>query len=72
VVLAVDVATEAGVLESVFSFGGMDVGLGRSIEADGLSFDNLGVSRWTGAGLIGGVECERRPVHDLFEWGKGN
>ena len=58
-VLAIDVAAEAGVLESVFSFGGMDVGLGRSIETDGLSFDNFGVSWWARAGLVGGVEPER-------------
>jgi len=59
VISAVDVATEAGVLESVFSFGGMDVGLGRSIEADGLSFDDFGVSRRARTGLVGEVELER-------------
>jgi len=59
VVSAVDVATETGMLESVLSFGGMDVGLGRPVETDGLSFDNFGVSRWVRAGLIGGVEFER-------------
>ena len=45
VIFAVDVATETGVLKGVFSFGGMDVGLGRSVEVDGLSFDDFGV-RW--------------------------
>jgi len=58
-VSAVGVATETGVLESVFSFGGMDVGLGRSVETDGLSFDNFGVSGGVRAGLIGGAEFER-------------
>ena len=52
---AIDVVAEAGVLESVFSFGGMDVGLGRSIETDGLSFDNFGISRWSGEQAVGGV-----------------
>ena len=59
VVSAVDVATETGVLESVLSFGRMDVGLGRPVETDGLSFDNFGVSRWTRADLIVGIEFER-------------
>ena len=59
VIFAVDVAAEAGVLKSVFSFGGVDVGLGRSVETDSLSFDNFGVSRWAGAGLVGGTEFER-------------
>ena len=59
VVFAVGVAAEAGMLESVFLFGGMDVGLGRLVETDGLSFDNFGVSRWARAGLRGGVEFER-------------
>jgi len=36
-VFAVSVTTEAEVLESVFSFGGVDVSLRRSVEADGLS-----------------------------------
>jgi len=43
VIFAVDVTAETGVLEGVFSFGGMDVDLGRSVEADGLSFDDFGV-----------------------------
>jgi len=59
VIFAIDVVTETGVLESVFSFGGVDVGLGRSIETDSLSFDNFGVSRWARTGLIGGIEFER-------------
>jgi len=58
-VFAVDVAAKTRVLESVFSFGGMDVGLGRSIETDGLSFDDFGVSRRARTGLVGEVELER-------------
>ena len=45
VIFAVGVAAETGVLEGVFSFGGMDVDFGRSVEADGLSFDDFGVGR---------------------------
>src|SRR5712671_3612655 len=45
VVLAIGVAAEAGVLEGVFSFGGVDVGLGRSIETDSLPFDDFSISR---------------------------
>jgi len=45
VILAVSVAAEIGVLEGVFSFGGVDVDLGRSVEADGLPFDDFGVGR---------------------------
>jgi len=59
VIFAVDVAAETGVLEGVFSFRGVDVGLRRSVEADGLSFDNLGVSRWAREDLIGEIEFER-------------
>jgi len=57
-ILAIDVMTETRVLEGVFSFGGMDVDLGRSVETDGLSLDNFGV---VGGGneLIGGMELER-------------
>jgi len=46
VVSTVDVAAETGVLECVFSFGGMDVGSRRLIKANGLSFDDFGVCRW--------------------------
>ena len=59
VISAVDVTTETGVLEGMFSFRGVDVGLRRSIEADSLSFDNFGVSRWARTGLIEGVELDR-------------
>jgi len=59
VISAVDVATEAGVLEGVFSFGGMDVGLRQSIEADSLSFGDFGVGRWAREDLIGEVGLER-------------
>src|SRR5712675_197874 len=45
VIFAVSVTTETGVLESVFSFGGMDVDLRRLVEADGLSFNDFGVGR---------------------------
>src|SRR5712672_3393768 len=45
-VSAVGVVAETGVLERVFSFGGMDVGSGRSIKANGLSLDDFGVGRW--------------------------
>jgi len=59
VVSAVDVPAETGVLEDVFSFRGVDVGLRRSIEVDSLSFDDLGVGRWVREDLIGGIEFER-------------
>ena len=45
VIFAVGVAAETRVLEGVRSFGGVDVDFGRSIEADGLSFDDFGVGR---------------------------
>src|SRR5712671_3470990 len=45
VIFAVGVAAEIGVLEGVFSFGGMNVDLGRLVETDGLSFDDFGVGR---------------------------
>jgi len=45
VVFAVGVVAKAGVLEGVFSFGRMDVGSRRPIEADGCSFDDFGVGR---------------------------
>ena len=59
VVFAVDVAAETGVLEGVFSFRGVDVDLRRSIEADGLSFNDLGVGGQAGEDLIGEMELER-------------
>jgi len=59
VIFAVGVVAEAGVLEGVFSFGGVDVDPGRSIETDGLSFDDFGVSGWTRMGLVGEVGLER-------------
>jgi len=59
VISAVDVAAETGVLEGVLSFRGMDVGLRRLIEADGLSFDDFGVGRWAREDLIGEIEFER-------------
>jgi len=59
VISAVNVTAETGVLEGVFSFRGVDVGLRRSIEVDSLSFDDLGVGRWAREDLIGGVEFER-------------
>jgi len=55
VIFAVSVAAETGVLEGVFSFGRVDVGLRRSVEVDSLSFGDFGVGRWTGEGLIGEV-----------------
>jgi len=45
VVFTVGVAAETGVLKGVLSFGGVNVDRGRSVEADGLSFDNFGVGR---------------------------
>ena len=45
VVFAVGIAAEVGMLESVLAFGGMDIGLRGTIEADGLSFDDVGVRR---------------------------
>jgi len=45
VVFAVGVVAEAGMLEGVFLFGRVDVGLRRPIEADGLSFDDFGIGR---------------------------
>src|SRR5712672_1023468 len=48
VILAIDIVAEAGVLEGVFAFSAMNVGRGRAIEADSLSLDNFGVSRWSG------------------------
>src|SRR5712675_1962915 len=59
VISAVDVTTETGVLEGMFSFRGVDVGLRRSIEADSLSFDDFSVGRWAREDLIGGIEFER-------------
>jgi len=59
VVLAVIVVAEARVLESVFSFRGVDVSSGQSIEADGLPFDDLGVGGWTREDLVGKVELRR-------------
>jgi len=59
VISTVDVVAEAGVLEGVFSFRGVDVVLRRSIEADSLSFDDFGICRWAREGLIGGIEFER-------------
>ena len=44
-VFAVGVVAEAGMLEGVFLFGRVDVGLRRPIEADGLSFDDFGIGR---------------------------
>jgi len=43
VVLAVEVVAEARVLEGVFAFRGVNVRFRRAIEADGSSFDNVGV-----------------------------
>ena len=59
VVPAVDVATETGVLECVFSFGGVYVGSRRLVETDSLSFNDVGVGRWARESLIGGVGFER-------------
>ena len=59
VIFAIDVVTETGVLESVFSFGGVDVGLGQSIETDSLPLDDFGVGRWARTGLIRGLEFGR-------------
>jgi len=42
-------------LEGVFTVSAMDVGHGRVIEADGLSLDDFGVSRWSGEQAVGGV-----------------
>src|SRR5712672_640318 len=58
-VSAVGVMAETGVLECVFSFGGVDVGLRRLIKANGLSLDDFGVGRWVRESLIGGMEFER-------------
>ena len=46
VIFAVDVATEAGVLKCVFSFGRVDINLRRPIETNGLSFGDIGVGQW--------------------------
>jgi len=59
VIFAVDVSAETRVLKGVFSFRGVDIGLGRPIEADSLSFDDLGVGRWVREDLVGRVEFER-------------
>jgi|SRR5712671_4613368 len=59
VIPAVDISAEAGMLEGVFSFGGMDVVLGQSIEVDSLSLDDFGVGRWVREDLVGGGELER-------------
>jgi len=58
VISAVDVAAKAGVLEGVFSFGGVDVGSRQSIEADSLSFDDFSVGRWAREDLVGEMELE--------------
>ena len=70
VVSAVSVAAETGVLECMFSFGGVDVGLRRSVETNGLSLDDFGVGRWTRESLIGGVELERSQF-TTFRVGEG-
>jgi len=59
VVFAVGVAAEARMLKSVLSFGGVDIDLRRSIEADGLSFNDFGVGGQMGEDLIGEVVVER-------------
>ena len=59
VVFAIDVVAETRMLESVLLFGGVDVDLRRSIEADGLSFNDLGVGRQVAEDLIGEMELER-------------
>ena len=65
VVFTIGVAAETRVLESVLSFGGMDVDLRRSIEANGLSFDDFGVGRRVGENLIGEMELERSQFTNL-------
>jgi len=59
VISAIDVAAKARVLEGMFSFGGVDIGLRQSIEADSLSFDDFGIGRWAREDLIGEVGLER-------------
>jgi len=59
VIFAVGVVAKTGMLESVFSFGGVDVDLRRSIEADGSSFNDLGIGRQAGEDLIGEMGLER-------------
>ena len=58
-VFAVGVAAETRMLESVLLFGGVDVDLRRSIEADGLSFNDLGVGGQAREDLIGEMELKR-------------
>ena len=56
-VFAVKVAAECGVLESVFAFRRMDVGMRGTVEANSCPFDNVGVSGFSlEKGLIGGFE----------------
>ena len=55
VVLVVDIMAEAGMLEGVFSLRGVDVGLRGTIQVDGLSFDDFGVSGWLREHMVGGV-----------------
>src|SRR5712671_6370412 len=70
VVFAVEIAAEVGMLESVLAFGGMDVGFRGTIEADGLSFDDVGIRRGLGQTAVGDVICEAARIRSS-EWVKG-
>jgi len=54
-VVSVEFVVETGVLGGVLVFGGMNTGFRGPIEADGLSFDDVGVRRGLGQTAIGDV-----------------
>ena len=54
-IFAVLVATKMGMLEGVFSFGGVDESWRRPIETDCLLFDDFSVGGLLGEDLIGEV-----------------
>jgi len=56
VIFAVGIMAEAGVLESVFMFRGVDIGLGGAVKVDGLSLDDLGIGRLLREYLVGCIQ----------------
>ena len=56
---AVRIVAETRMLEGMLSFRAVDEGLRRLIEVDSIFPDDLGVGRFLGKHLIGGVELWR-------------
>jgi len=71
VVLAVGVVAKAGVLESVFAFGAMNVGFRRAVEVDDLSFGNFSISRWSRGACGRGCDAVEQPGVYHSEWARG-